>query len=328
MVDFNLGSLQLTDTKNATITLFASSALRLPTKGITHIEGNISSIVQTYHPVVEISPDKLAQRVNTQAHAPADADTGVYVGKFYVYNRPLWALLPIQHIESMLNTNYFLNIMILELISNLIVAGAIFFAQLLCITIFNYLADTAIWHYDHVHWLGWKLVAWYDKGKSHIVSNLSRIQSTIHWSGIRSTIDSMSFEPPSSLKSLSPALMLCAFPSITGNIVISLILTSCVTAVYYVAWTKRAWFADLSLIAVFTSIISTALYMGHWIVTRSIVVTVWSVYALVAPAVTIILMGLLVSGPFVYVTAYLLLKCMARVPGRSLNVIGDWDVVP
>jgi hypothetical protein len=245
-----------------------------------------------------------------------------------VYNRPLWALFPIEPIESLLNAHYFLNIAVLELLSNLVVAGAIFLAQLLCITVFNYLADTTIWHYDNVHWPGWKLVAWYDKGKSRIQSTLSQIQSTIHWTGIRSTIDNMSFEPPSSLKSLSPALMLCAVPSITGNIFVSLTLTSCATAVCYVGWTKRAWLADLSLIAVFASSVSTALYMGHWVLTRSIEVTVWSVYALIAPTVTIILLGLLVSGLCVYGTAYLLLKWMARVPGRSLNVIGDWDVVP
>lgn len=325
-VDFNLGSLELADEKNATITLYASSALPLPAKGITFIDGNISSIVHTYQSVVAISPDKLAHRVDTQAYVPVEVDPGVYAGRFYVYNRPIWALLPIENIAYTFTSNYLLNIVILELLSNLVIAGGLTVVQLLCIKMFNYFADTVIWHYEDSNWFGWRIISWQDT----VTACFARIHlpSRVSWNTIKRNIDRLSYEPPSTLKTLCPFLVVCAFPSFIGNFGLSLLFTSCIPAIYYVLKNKQAWVADLTMISVLASGCATVLYMSNWILTHSFEVTIWSIYSLIAPTITITLMGLLVSSPLVYVTVYGLLKWKARVPGRSLDIEGDWDVVP
>lgn len=92
-VDFNLGSLKLGSAKNATVTLYASSAIRVLSKGLAYIEGNITQLITIPNDTITIAQDNIANRIEMSAYAPLNATKGVYTGKLFVYNRPMWVIV-------------------------------------------------------------------------------------------------------------------------------------------------------------------------------------------------------------------------------------------
>src|SRR4030067_2182976 len=70
--DFNLGSLEPGENKNITLTLYAQSAIKVPSNGFAYIEGNVSQILTLPNPDIAITSDKPITAIELAAYTPSD----------------------------------------------------------------------------------------------------------------------------------------------------------------------------------------------------------------------------------------------------------------
>jgi signal peptidase I len=67
---FNLGSLKPGESKNITVTLYAQSAIKVPSNGFAYVEGNVSQILTLPNPDITITSDKPLTTIELAASTP------------------------------------------------------------------------------------------------------------------------------------------------------------------------------------------------------------------------------------------------------------------
>ena len=327
-VDFNLGSLKLGNAKNVTVTLYASSAIRVRSKGLAYIKGNITQLLTIANGTVTIPPDDTANKIEMFAYAPPNATEGVYTGKLFVYNRPMWVFLPFYKLSHSFSSDSFSNVLILDSLSSLITAGGLTVFQLLFLWFSNRLADTVIWNYSNLEWVGWKIFSCGERVGVNLGKILSKLKTKLRWRKIKLMLEEVTNETTHLPSQTIPILCVLCLPSFLGYILAGLLLSSVVSSLYIVLVKKWVWRSDITMVSVASSIISSAFYILHWATINDRTPAVWSTFSFFAPILYISLICLAVTVPVTYLSMYLALKLVAKSPGRSLNTLGDWDVVP
>jgi len=327
-VDFNLGSLKLGKAKNVTVTLYASSAIRVLSKGVVYIEGNITQLLPIFNDTITIVPDNIANRIEMLAYSPLNATKGVYTGKLFVYNRPMWVIFPVYKLTHSLSSDNFLNILILDSLSNLMIAGGLTVFQLLFLWVSNRLADTVIWNYSNLEWIGWKIFSSGERVSTNLRKLISKLKTKLRLEKVRVMLKEVTNETTHLPSQMIPILFVLCLPSFLGYILVGLLLSSIVSSLYMVLVKKWVWRPDITMVSVASSIIASTFYIIHWTIINNQTQTVWSTFSLFAPLLYISLICLSATAPVTYLSMYLALKWVAKSPGRSLNTLGDWDVVP
>jgi hypothetical protein len=327
-VDFNLGSLKPGTGKNITVTLYALSAIPISSRGFAYIEGNITQLLTIQNETITIAPSNIANRIEISAYAPLNASQGVYTGKLFVYNRPIWILFPFYKLINLLSSNNLLNLLILDTLSNFIIAGCLAIFQLLFLTFSNHLADTIIWNYSNHEWVGWKVLS-YGKNLRSILKNIpTKMKNMLVWKKIKKILSVLTDEATYLPLHIVPILLFLCLPSLLGHILIGLLLSSIFTSAYIVFIKRWVWKSDIAMISITSSIVASTYYVIQWAMINDRTQGVWSTFSFLGPLVYLSLICLLVTVPTTYFSSYLALKWIARNPARSLNTLGDWDVVP
>lgn len=325
--DFNLGSLRVGQAKNVTITLFALSAIKVPSEGLVYLKGNITEFLTLYNSSLQIKSDS-ANKFEMFAYANLNATEGVYKGKISVYTRPLWNAIPLHRLTSYFSDSF--NVVIIDVLSNLAIAGGLVVFQLLFLLVSNYFADTIIWNYGKPDWVGNKISFYIEKFNAK--RNLSRrLKKKMKWKKVRGMIKELTSESTYLPARIVPILLVLCVPSLFGYPFTSLVLSSIVSSLYMVFVNKQVWRPDMTLVSVVSSILVSFFYTIHNAMMNkqtSLFGTVWSGFAFFAPVPLLFLICMLVAAPGIYLSVYFALKWTARTPGRSLNILGDWDVVP
>ena len=111
------------------MTLYAQSAIEIPSKGFAYIEGNASQLLTLPNPDIVITPDKTMTAIELTAYAPPNATKDGYTGTLIVYDRPILSFVPFKVTDSILPNNL-LKILMLDCLANLIVATFLISFQL------------------------------------------------------------------------------------------------------------------------------------------------------------------------------------------------------
>ena len=325
--DFNLGSLELGKTKNITITLYAQSAIQIPSNGFAYIEGNASQLLNLPDPNIQITPDKKMTTIELTAYAPSNALKDDYTGKLIVYDRPELSVVPFKASDSILPNNL-PKILILDFIANLIVATFLIFLQLSFLLVSNRLADTMIWNYNNLDWIGWKISSIGSKIKGTCNGSASRLRRKLKWKNLRETLRDITAESTYLPLHLIPILLAFCLTSFFGNMLLGIVLCSIISPLYMVFVKKWVWKSDITMVSLMSTMIASAFYMASWALINGFTQVIWSVFSLFPPFLYLSLICLLITVPVSYLTSFIGLKWVARTPGKSLDTIGDFDVVP
>jgi len=325
--DFNLGSIEPGKTKNITITLYAQSAIQIPSNGFAYIEGNASKLLKLPDPNIQITPDKKMTTIELAAYAPSNALKDDYTGKLIVYDRPELSLVPFKASDSILPNNL-PKILILDFIANLIVAFFLIFLQLSFLLVSNRIADTMIWNYNNLDWIGWKISSIGSKIKGAFSGSASRLGRKLKWKNLRETLRDITAESTYLPLHLIPILLAFCLTSFFGNMLRGIVLCSIISPLYMVFVKKWVWKSDITMVSLMSTMIASAFYMASWGLINGFTQVIWSVFSLFPPFLYLSLICLLITVPVSYLTSFTGLKWVARTPGKSLDTIGDFDVVP
>jgi signal peptidase I len=325
--DFNLGSIESGKTKNITITLYAQSAIQIPSNGFAYIEGNASQLLNLPDPNIQITPGKKMTTIELAAYAPSNAPKDDYTGKLIVYDRPELSLVPFKASDS-ISPNNLPKILMLDFIANLIVATLLIFLQLSFLLVSNRLADTMIWNYNNLDWIGWKISTIGSKISGTCVGGASRLRRKLKLKNLRETLRESTAESTYLPLHLIPILLIFCLTSFFGNMLLGIVLCSIISPLYMVFVKKWVWKSDITMVSLMATIIASAFYMASWGLINGFTQVIWSAFSLFPPFVYLSLICLLIAVPVSYLTSFAGLKWVARNPGKSLDTIGDFDVVP
>jgi signal peptidase I len=325
--DFNLGSIEPGKTKNITITLYAQSAIQIPSNGFAYIEGNASQLLSLPHPNIQITPDKKMTTIELAAYAPSNALKDNYTGKLIVYDRPELSIVPFEATDSILPNNM-PKILIFDFIANLIVATFLISLQLSFLLVSNRLADTMIWNYNNFDWVGWKISSIGSKIKGTCNSSASRLRRKLKWKNLRETFRDITAESTYLPLHLIPIMVAFCLTSFFGNMLLGIVLCSIISPLYMVFIKKWVWKSDITMVSLMATIIASAFYMASWALINGFTQVIWSAFSLFPPFLFLSLTCLLITVPVSYLTSFIGLKWVARNPGKSLDTLGDFDVVP
>jgi signal peptidase len=326
--DFNLGSLKLGSNKNITVTLYASSAIRVQSNGFAYLEGNLSQLLTIPNETMTISPDKVANRIEMLAYAPLDAEKGVYTGKLVVYDRPMLTILPFYKLTNSLLRDNLLNIFVLDSLSNLVIALFLTVFQLSFLWASNRLADTLIWNYSNFDWIGWKISSIGILAIANLTGAASKLRMKLKWENVKTILDEITNESTHLPLHMIPILLVLCTPSFLGHILAGILLCSILSPLYMIFVKKWVWKPDITLVSLMSAIIASTFYIVEWAIMNDRTQGLWSTFSFLAPLLYMSLICLSATLPVYYLSTFIALKWVARRPGKSLDTIGDWDVVP
>ena len=325
--DFNLGSLEPGKSKNITVTLYAQSAIKVPSNGFAYIEGNVSQLLKLPNPDIAINPDKKMTTIELTAYAPSDAAKDAYTGKLIVYDRPILSLVPLKTTDSILPNNL-LKILMLDFLANLIVAAFLISLQLSFLWASNRLADTMIWNYSNFDWIGWKISSVGSKINGAFVGAASRLRKKLKWENFKETLRDITAESTYLPLHLLPIVLAFCLSSFLGSMLPGILLCSIVSPLYMVFVKKWVWKSDITMVSLMSTIIASALFITRWGLINGFTQAIWSTFSLFPPFLYLSLICLSITVPVSYLSSFIALKWVARSPGKSLDTIGDFDVVP
>jgi len=316
------------ESKNVTVTLYAQSAIRVPSNGFAYIEGNVSQLLTLPNSDIVITPDKMMNRVELAAYAPSNAQKDTYVGNLVVYERPLLSLVPFNKLTNSIFQNNILNILVLDCLSNLIIAGFLAAFQLAFLWASNMVADTMIWNYCNFDWIGWKFSSLGSKANCALADAASKLREKLKWENFRNTLRDITGDSTYLAKQSIPLVLAFCVPSFFGNMLLGILLCSLIVPLYMVFVKKWVWKSDITLVSFISTIIASAFCIVKWDLVNGTSHTIWSIFSLLAPFLYLSLICLSIAVPVSYLSSFLALKWLARSPGKSLDALGDFDVIP
>lgn len=325
--DFNLGSLELENSKNITVTLYTQSTIKVPSKGFAYIEGNASQLLKLPNPDIVITPDKNMATIELTAYAPSDTVKDAYTGTLIVYDRPILSLAPFNVTNSIFPNNLS-KILLLDCLANLIVATFFIAIQLAFFWVSNRLADTMIWNYSNFDWIGWKISSVGSKINRACVVSASKLRKKLKWENWKTTLKDITSESTYLPLHLIPIVFAFCLSSLFGNLLLGMLLCSIISPFYMVFVKKWVWKADITMVSLISTIIASALYTARWGLINGFTQAIWSTFSLLPPFLYLSLICLSITIPVSYLSSFAALKWVARSPGKSLETMGDFDVVP
>jgi hypothetical protein len=127
---------------------------------------------------------------------------------------------------------------------------------------------------------------------------------------------------------LIPILLAFCLTSFFGNMLLGIVLCSIISPLYMVFVKKWVWKSDITMVSLMSTVIASAFYMASWALINGFTQVIWSAFSVFPPFLYLSLICLAITVPVSYLTSFIGLKWVARTPGKSLDTIGDFDVVP
>jgi hypothetical protein len=237
------------------------------------------------------------------------------------------SLVPFKTTDSILPNNL-LKILMLDFLANLIVAAFLISLQLSFLWASNRLADTMIWNYSNFDWIGWKISSVGSKINGAFVGAASRLRKKLKWENFKETLRDITAESTYLPLHLLPIVLAFCLPSFLGSMLPGILLCSIVSPLYMVFVKKWVWKSDITMVSLMSTIIASALFITRWGLINGFTQAIWSTFSLFPPFLYLSLICLSITVPVSYLSSFIALKWVARSPGKSLDTIGDFDVVP
>jgi signal peptidase I len=324
-VDFNLGSLKVGQAKNVTVSLYALSAIKVAADAIVYLDGNITELLTLQNNFIRINPED-PNRINIFAYAPLSSEKGVYQGQLSVYSRPLFGVLP--SLKTIWNVENFWNVLVIDFVTNLVIALGLIVFQFFYLLFSNRVADTIIWNYEDVEWIGNKMSLFLMRLKEKIINRSFIIKARQKWKKIKKAVHDVSSDTTKLPIRTIPIMFFLCLPSVMGHIFVGLLLSTIITSAYVVCVRKQAWKKDATILSIGSSLFASILYMFYSATMHNSINLFSSFFSFFTPIPYLSMICLLITMPCTYLIYYFSLIWAARLPERSLTILGDWNVVP
>jgi hypothetical protein len=185
-----------------------------------------------------------------------------------------------------------------------------------------------IWNYSNFDWIGWKISSVGSKINGAFVGAASRLRKKLKWENFKETLRDITAESTYLPLHLLPIVLAFCLSSFLGSMLPGILLCSIVSPLYMVFVKKWVWKSDITMVSLMSTIIASALFITRWGLINGFTQAIWSTFSLFPPFLYLSLICLSITVPVSYLSSFIALKWVARSPGKSLDTIGDFDVVP